>query len=104
MIVRALDIKYCRQFIDYVTNNYSCVFLVMKTGQFGHADYNFIKKDMEENRWGTLAQHKFICLKDGALVMTFHKYEDDDRIIINGADDKLVAMFQLENADWYMAC
>ncbi|ADE40478.1 hypothetical protein [Candidatus Puniceispirillum marinum] len=102
MTIKSLDINYCRPFLDYITKYYRCVFLVKETGQFGHADYDFIKDDMEKNRWGTSAQHIFICLKDSALVMTFHKYEDDDRIIINVANDECLAMFQLENADWYI--
>ena len=101
MAVKSLKIEDGSQFVTFVTDQYECYFLIEKTGEFGPASFQFIQKEMDENRWGNRSRYIFICIKDSKILLSFHKYQDDDRIILIDPKEEISNLFLLEDASWY---
>ena len=103
MTAKSLKIEESPQFIEFVTNHYDCYFLIEKTGEFGPAEVQFINKIMDESLWGVRSKYNFVCIKDSKICTSFHKYQDDDRIMLMNPTDEIAELFLLEDASWYLS-
>ena len=102
MTIKSLRIEDSADFLVYVTHNFECYFFIEKTGECEPASLPMIEKEMKGNRWGVRSKYHVICIKDSKILTTFHKYQDDDRIILNSPSDDIIEKFSLEDASWYV--
>lgn len=96
-----LDIDEAERFTAYVLDRFEILVLRVDDGAFCTASHDTIMNDLKECRWGVRSPFLFLCVRDGGVVMMFHKYEDDSDIIINNPPEDVAATFDLRDASWY---